>query len=49
MALSDLGCLRIRLLVIRHSLFLCWGGGGGAMGEGEKKSLLPSVSQRKRG
>ena len=34
MALSDLGCLRIRLLVIRHSLFLCWGGGGGGGGEG---------------
>ena len=40
MALSDLGCLRIRLLVIRHSLFLCWGGEQWAKGKKKVFSLL---------
>ena len=44
MALSDLRCLRIRLLAVRLSLF----GGAGEQRAKGKKSPLPSVSQRKR-
>ena len=36
MALCDLGCLRIRLLVIRHS-FDGGGGGGGGGGKSDRQ------------